>query len=43
MKKILSLAIAAIMLFTLCAGLVSCNKNDKVLVMATNAAFPPYE
>ena len=31
------------MLFTLCAGLVSCNKNDKVLVMATNAAFPPYE
>ena len=43
MKKIISLALVAIMLFTAVCALSSCNKNDNVLVMATNAAFPPYE
>lgn len=43
MKKVLSLAIVAVMLFTLCVSVASCNKDDNVLVMATNAAFPPYE
>ena len=43
MKKIISLAIVAVMLFTLCFSVASCNKDENVLVMATNAAFPPYE
>lgn len=43
MKKIISLIIASLMLITLCCGFASCNKEDNVLVMATNAAFPPYE
>ena len=43
MKKIISLALVAIMLFTAVCALSSCNRNDNVLVMATNAAFPPYE
>lgn len=43
MKKIISLIIASLMLITLCCGFASCNKDDNVLVMATNAAFPPYE
>ena len=43
MKKIISLIIASLMLITLCCGFASCNKDDNVLVMATNAAVPPYE
>ena len=43
MKKIISLIIASLMLITLCCGFSSCNKDENVLVMATNAAFPPYE
>lgn len=43
MKKIISLIIASLMLITLCCGFASCNKDENVLVMATNAAFPPYE
>ena len=43
MKKIISLIIASLMLVSLCCGFASCNKGDDVLVMATNAAFPPYE
>lgn len=43
MKKIISLIIATFMLLTLCCGFASCNKDEDVLVMATNAAFPPYE
>ena len=43
MKKIISLIIASLMLISLCCGFASCNKDDDVLVMATNAAFPPYE
>ena len=43
MKKIISLIIASLMLITLCCGFASCNKDETVLVMATNAAFPPYE
>lgn len=41
MKKILAAACAALMAF----ALVSCGapKNDNTLIMATNAAFPPYE
>ena len=43
MKKIISLIIASLMLITLCCGFASCTKDENVLVMATNAAFPPYE
>ncbi len=42
MKKIISLAIACLMLLSLCLMFASCN-DENVLVMATNAAFPPYE
>lgn len=40
MKKIISLILATLLLLTF-AGCGS--KNDDVLIMATNAAFPPYE
>ena len=43
MKKIISIALVVVMLLVAVSTLSSCNKNDKVLVMATNAAFPPYE
>ena len=43
MKKILSFVLAALMLVTCVACFASCGKDDNVLVMATNAAFPPYE
>ena len=43
MKKILSLALALLMIFGGVLALASCGKDDDVLVMATNAAFPPYE
>ncbi len=43
MKKIISLVLALAMLFSLCA-LTACGDDDEnKLVMATNAAFPPYE
>ncbi len=43
MKKILSLALALLMILGGVLALASCGKDDDVLVMATNAAFPPYE
>ena len=42
MKKILSLILATLMIFSVCTALASCSGKKK-LVMATNAAFPPYE
>ena len=42
MKKVLSLILVAVMLFSTVAMITSCSSEDK-LVMATNAAFPPYE
>ena len=42
MKKIFSLFLAVLMVFSVCSALTSCGKGNK-LVMATNAAFPPYE
>ncbi len=43
MKKILSIALVAVMLLSAVFALSACGKKDNVLVMATNAAFPPYE
>jgi len=43
MKKIISIALAAVLLVSAVFALSACNKDDNVLVMATNAAFPPYE
>ena len=43
MKKIISIALVTIMLLTFVFAFSSCKKDDNVLVMATNAAFPPYE
>lgn len=43
MKKIIALALVTIMLMSAVLVLSSCNKEENVLVMATNAAFPPYE
>ncbi len=44
MKKITSLILAAVMLCSLCFAFGSCSgKDDNILYMATNAAFPPYE
>ena len=42
MKKIFSLLLAALMLFSVCTAFTSCGGDNK-LTMATNAAFPPYE
>ena len=42
MKKIVSLILAVLMIATCVVAFASCKKEDK-LVMATNAAFPPYE
>lgn len=42
MKKVLMLCLAVLMVVTSVAAFSSCGKDD-VLVMATNAAFPPYE
>lgn len=42
MKKILCVALAAVMLLSTCILFASCGKSNK-LVMATNASFPPYE
>ncbi len=43
MKKIIALALVTVMLMSAMLVLSSCNKDDNVLVLATNAAFPPYE
>ncbi len=44
MKKILSLIMATLMVFGAVTMFASCSGNeDDTLVMATNAAFPPYE
>jgi polar amino acid transport system substrate-binding protein len=42
MKKILTLVLAIVMLLGVCS-MVGCGKDENTLVMATNAAFPPYE
>ena len=42
MKKFLALALAVLMIATCMVAFASCKKDEK-LVMATNAAFPPYE
>ena len=43
MKKFLSLILAVLMVATGMIAFASCAKEENVLVMATNAAFPPYE
>ena len=43
MKKIISIALVVVMLMTSIVAFSACGKEDEVLVMATNAAFPPYE
>ena len=43
MKKIISIVLAALMLVGCVVAFASCKKDEEVLVMATNAAFPPYE
>ena len=43
MKKIISVALTVVMLLTAVVTFSACSKEDDVLVMATNAAFPPYE
>ena len=43
MKKIISIVMALLLLCVSIAMFASCDKNEDVLVMATNAAFPPYE
>ena len=43
MKKIISLALALIMICGAMIAFASCEKKGDTLVMATNAAFPPYE
>ena len=43
MKKIISVVLTVVMLLTAVVAFSACGKKDDVLVMATNAAFPPYE
>ena len=43
MKKIISLVLAVLMLCGTMMAFASCDKKGDTLVMATNAAFPPYE
>ncbi len=43
MKKFLSVALALVMMLSAVALFTACNKDEATLVMATNAAFPPYE
>ncbi len=43
MKKIISVALALVMMLGALMMLASCGKDENTLVMATNAAFPPYE
>lgn len=44
MKKIVSLGLAAVMVFAMMTGFAACKEEKgNVLTMATNAEFPPYE
>ena len=43
MKKFLTLCLALLMVVTSVVAFSSCKKDEDTLVMATNAAFPPYE
>ena len=43
MKKVISIALALFMIVLGMSVFASCSKKNDVLVMATNAAFPPYE
>ncbi len=43
MKKIITLALAIVMVLSAVALFAGCSAEEKTLVMATNAAFPPYE
>ncbi len=43
MKKIISVALALVMVLGAVALFAACSKEENELVMATNAAFPPYE
>ena len=43
MKKIVSLLLAVLMIASTMVAFSACKKDDNKLVMATNAAFPPYE
>ena len=43
MKKIISIVMALLLVCGSIAMLASCDKKEDTLVMATNAAFPPYE
>ncbi len=43
MKKLITIILAASMLLTTAVLFSSCGKEEDTLVMATNAAFPPYE
>lgn len=43
MKKILSLALAVLLIASTMLAFSACKKEENKLVMATNAAFPPYE
>ncbi len=43
MKKVLSLVLALVMVLGICAMVGCGGKDENTLVMATNAAFPPYE
>lgn len=43
MKKIISLALVAVLLVSAMFAFSACSKEENTLVMATNAAFPPYE
>ena len=43
MKKILSLLLAVLLIASTMVAFSACKKEENKLVMATNAAFPPYE
>ncbi len=43
MKKILSLVLAVLLIASTMIAFSACSKDENKLVMATNAAFPPYE
>lgn len=43
MKKFLSIALALVTVVMALGVFASCSKDEDTLVMATNAAFPPYE
>ena len=43
MKKIVSLLLAVLLIASTMVAFSACKKDDNKLVMATNAAFPPYE